>query len=38
MGFSEKGVDTEGGHINADLILFMPGPDWIPKQAHGRSA
>lgn len=29
--FSEKGVDTEGGHINADLILFMPGltgPAW----------
>ena len=31
LGFSEKGVDTEGGHINADMILFMPGltgPDW----------
>lgn len=31
LGFSEKGVDTEGGHVNADLILFMPGltgPDW----------
>ena len=31
LGFSEKGVDTEGGHINADLILFMPGltgPAW----------
>ncbi|MCE9569933.1 MAG: FAD-dependent oxidoreductase, partial [Rhodocyclales bacterium] len=24
LGFSEKGVDTEGGHVNADLILFMP--------------
>ena len=32
LGFSAKGVDTEGGHINADLILFMPGltgPQWI---------
>jgi sulfide:quinone oxidoreductase len=31
LGFSEKGVDTEGGHLNADLILFMPGltgPAW----------
>jgi len=31
LGFSERGVDTEGGHINADLILFMPGltgPAW----------
>ena len=31
LSFSEKGVDTEGGHINADLILFMPGltgPAW----------
>ena len=31
LGFSDKGVDTEGGHINADLILFMPGltgPAW----------
>jgi sulfide:quinone oxidoreductase len=31
LGFSEKGVDTEGGHINADLIIFMPGltgPVW----------
>jgi sulfide:quinone oxidoreductase len=25
LSFSEQGVDTEGGHINADLILFMPG-------------
>lgn len=34
LGFSEKGVDTEGGHINADLILFMPGltgPAWAPE-------
>jgi sulfide:quinone oxidoreductase len=34
LGFSEKGVDTEGGHINADLILFMPGltgPVWSPQ-------
>jgi sulfide:quinone oxidoreductase len=32
LGFSERGVDTEGGHVNADLILFMPGltgPDWL---------
>jgi sulfide:quinone oxidoreductase len=31
LGFSETGVDTEGGHIDANLILFMPGltgPDW----------
>ncbi|MDO9224905.1 MAG: FAD-dependent oxidoreductase [Pseudomonadota bacterium] len=31
LGFTEKGVDTEGGHLNADLILFMPGlagPAW----------
>jgi sulfide:quinone oxidoreductase len=31
IGFSEKGVDTDGGHVNADLILFMPGltgPAW----------
>ncbi len=31
LGFSEKGVDTEGGYVNADLILFMPGltgPVW----------
>ena len=34
LGLSEKGVDTEGGHINADLILFMPGltgPAWAPE-------
>lgn len=34
LGFSEKGVDTEGGHVNADLILFMPGltgPAWAPQ-------
>jgi sulfide:quinone oxidoreductase len=34
LGFSEKGIDTEGGHINADLILFMPGltgPGWAPE-------
>lgn len=32
LGFSAAGVDTEGGHVNADLILFMPGltgPDWL---------
>lgn len=31
LGFSERGVDTEGGHLNADLVLFMPGltgPAW----------
>ena len=31
LSFSEQGVATEGGHINADLILFMPGltgPAW----------
>lgn len=31
LGFSDKGIDTEGGHVNADLILFMPGltgPAW----------
>ncbi|MGB8053147.1 MAG: FAD-dependent oxidoreductase [Azonexus sp.] len=34
LSFSEKGIDTEGGHINADLILFMPGltgPAWAPE-------
>jgi sulfide:quinone oxidoreductase len=34
LGFSGKGVDTDGGHINADLILFMPGltgPAWAPE-------
>ncbi|MDR3393720.1 MAG: FAD-dependent oxidoreductase [Parasulfuritortus sp.] len=34
LSFSEKGVDTEGGHVNADLILFMPGltgPAWAPE-------
>ncbi len=33
LGFSANGVDTEGGHVNADLILFMPGltgPAWAP--------
>lgn len=32
LGFSAQGVDTEGGHVNADLIIFMPGltgPAWI---------
>lgn len=31
LAFSAAGVDTEGGHVNADLILFMPGmtgPAW----------
>ncbi|MDP1766722.1 MAG: FAD-dependent oxidoreductase [Methylotenera sp.] len=30
-GFSTQGVETEGGHIPAELILFMPGltgPEW----------
>jgi sulfide:quinone oxidoreductase len=34
VSFSAQGVDTEGGHINADLILFMPGltgPAWAPE-------
>ncbi|MBK6742167.1 MAG: FAD-dependent oxidoreductase [Hydrogenophilales bacterium] len=34
LGFTERGVDTEAGHINADLILFMPGltgPAWAPE-------
>jgi sulfide:quinone oxidoreductase len=34
LSFSEKGVATEGGQIDADLILFMPGltgPDWAPE-------
>lgn len=43
LGFSANGVDTDGGHVNADLILFMPGltgPAWIadtslPKSAGG---
>ncbi|MCB1952970.1 MAG: FAD-dependent oxidoreductase [Zoogloeaceae bacterium] len=32
LSFSEAGVRTEGGHIDADLILFMPGltgPAWL---------
>jgi len=32
LSFSESGVDTDGGHVNADLILFMPGltgPAWV---------
>jgi sulfide:quinone oxidoreductase len=43
LGFSPAGVDTEGGHIEADLILFMPGltgPAWaegsdLPKSPGG---
>jgi sulfide:quinone oxidoreductase len=33
LGFSNKGVTPKGGHVNADLILFMPGltgPAWAP--------
>lgn len=40
LGFSALGVDTEGGHINADLILFMPGltgPDWLANSALPKS-
>jgi sulfide:quinone oxidoreductase len=40
LGFSERGVDTEGGHVNADLILFMPGltgPDWLDNSDLPRS-
>lgn len=36
ISFSEKGVDTEGGHVNADLILFMPGltgPAWVQESS-----
>jgi sulfide:quinone oxidoreductase len=32
LSFSESGVDIEGGHIDANLILFMPGltgPAWL---------
>ncbi|MCP5231523.1 MAG: FAD-dependent oxidoreductase [Zoogloeaceae bacterium] len=32
LRFSESGVDTDAGHIEADLILFMPGltgPAWL---------
>lgn len=31
-GFTEQGIDTEGGTLAADLILFMPGltgPAWL---------
>lgn len=41
LGFSPQGVDTEGGHINADLILFMPGltgPAWAPDSGLTLSA
>lgn len=41
LGFSEKGVDTEGGHVNADLILFMPGltgPAWVKGSALPQSS
>lgn len=40
LGFSERGVDTEGGHVNADLILFMPGltgPAWLENSELPRS-
>ncbi len=36
LSFSEKGVETDGGHVNADLILFMPGltgPAWAADAA-----
>jgi len=41
LGFSERGVDTEGGPVNADLILFMPGltgPAWLDNSELPRSA
>jgi sulfide:quinone oxidoreductase len=31
-GFSENGIQTEGGDINSDLTMFMPGmtgPSWV---------
>ncbi|MDD4880948.1 MAG: FAD-dependent oxidoreductase [Gallionellaceae bacterium] len=40
LSFSEQGVDTAGGHVNADLILFMPGltgPDWLAQTALPKS-
>ncbi len=40
LGFSERGVDTEGGHVNADLILFMPGltgPAWLAESGLPQS-
>ncbi|NTV95855.1 MAG: FAD-dependent oxidoreductase [Thiobacillus sp.] len=40
IGFSERGVDTEGGHVNADLILFMPGltgPTWLENSTLPKS-
>lgn len=41
LGFSDKGVDTDGGHVNADLILFMPGltgPAWLQGSALPQSS
>lgn len=41
LGFTDKGVDTEGGHVNADLILFMPGltgPAWAAESGLPLSA
>lgn len=40
LAFTKQGVDTEGGHINADLILFMPGltgPAWLENSPLPRS-
>ena len=40
LKFSEKGVDTEAGHVEADLILFMPGltgPAWLKDSALPQS-
>ena len=39
-GFEPKKVMTEGGDIQADMILFMPGmtgPDWLPNSELPKS-
>lgn len=40
LRFTDKGVDTEAGHIESDLILFMPGltgPAWLKDTALPQS-
>lgn len=40
LSFSEQQVHTEGGHIDTDLILFMPGltgPQWLENTELPRS-
>jgi len=40
VGFEENRVKTEGGEIEADLILFMPGmtgPAWLPNSELPKS-